>query len=78
MYEVVDARTVKRLSDGAFVPLDPANRDGAAYLAWAKQGNVASPAQAVIQAEPPNFIAEIEELKARLAAVESKEAIAVR
>jgi hypothetical protein len=34
---------VKRLSDGAFIPLDPDNRDYAEYLAWVDAGNTPDP-----------------------------------
>jgi hypothetical protein len=35
--------SVKRLSDNAFIPFDPANTDYQAYLAWLDEGGVASP-----------------------------------
>ena len=36
---------VQRLSDGAFIPFDPANTDYQAYLLWCSEGNVAQPAE---------------------------------
>jgi len=36
--------SIQRLSDGAFIPLDPANTDYAAYLEWIAAGNEPLPA----------------------------------
>jgi len=45
MYKIVadTGNAVLRLSDGAFIPTDPANTDYATYLAWVGEGNVAEP-----------------------------------
>ena len=35
---------IKRIADSAFIPLDPANTDYAAYLEWVAAGNTPLPA----------------------------------
>jgi hypothetical protein len=38
------AQCIKRLSDNAFIPFDPANTDYAEYLEWLEAGNEPLPA----------------------------------
>jgi hypothetical protein len=40
----VNKPSIKRLSDGAFIPQDPDNTDYQAYLKWLEEGNTPEPA----------------------------------
>jgi hypothetical protein len=50
MYQIINnpmtgaPSCIKRLSDNAFIPLDPANTDYAEYLKWLAEGNTPLPA----------------------------------
>ena len=47
MYKkVFESDSIQRLSDGAFIPADPANRDYAEYLSWVEAGNTPEEADA--------------------------------
>jgi len=50
MYKLVkdlrgNVSSVKRLSDNAFIPFDPANTDYQEYLKWLSEGNLPIPAE---------------------------------
>jgi hypothetical protein len=44
MFEDQPAQCIKRLSDNAFIPFDPANTDYQEYLKWVAEGNEPEPA----------------------------------
>jgi hypothetical protein len=55
-YQLTSSTSIIRLSDNAFIPNDPGNRDYADFLAWKAEGNTPLPAPA--PAPPgPDYIA---------------------
>ena len=45
-YQLTTGDTILRLSDNAFIPADPSNRDYREYQAWLAEGNTPDPAPA--------------------------------
>jgi len=48
MYQLTTSTSIIRLTDNAFIPPDPGNRDYREYLEWVEAGNTPEPAP-----EPP-------------------------
>ena len=56
MYQLTTSTSIIRLSDGAFIPADPANTDFATYTAWLEAGNTPESAPAP-PPPPPSYVA---------------------
>jgi len=56
MYQLTTSTSIKRLSDGAFIPNDPGNRDYREYLEYLEAGNTPKPAPAP-PPPPPSYAA---------------------
>jgi hypothetical protein len=51
-YQLTHSDTIKRLSDNAFIPQDPANTDYQQYLLWLEEGNEPIPPDPIVEPEP--------------------------
>jgi hypothetical protein len=56
MYQLTTSTSIVRLSDGAFIPNDPGNRDYRKYLDWLEAGNTPETAPAP-PPPPPSYTA---------------------
>lgn len=56
MYQLTSSDTILRLSDNAFIPAAPGNRDYREYLEWLEEGNTPLPAPAP-PAPGPDYLA---------------------
>lgn len=50
-YQLTHYETIKRISDNAFIPQDPANTDYQEYLRWLEEGNEPLPPDPIPEPE---------------------------
>ena len=66
MYKLIGTTTVKRLSDGAFIPFANGNADYEEYKLWLAEGNVPEPEFTVEELKVSTLNKQIQEAKAYL------------
>jgi hypothetical protein len=52
MYQLTQGDTIRRFTDNAHIPPDPANTDYQQYLDWVSQGNEPLPPDPIPEPEP--------------------------
>jgi hypothetical protein len=50
-YQLTNYDTINRLSDNAFIPFDPENKDYQEYLKWVEEGNEPLPPDPIPEPE---------------------------
>ena len=73
MYQLTNSTGIIRLTDNAYIPQDPGNRDFAEYTAWLADGNKPEPAPA--PPTPPAPLTPVEKLAAAGLTVEELKAL---
>ena len=72
-YQIISDTVVLHVENNLAIPVDPANTDYAAYLAWVEEGNTPDPAPA--PPAPPAPLTPAEKLKAAGLTVEELKAL---
>jgi hypothetical protein len=62
MYQLATSTGIIRLSDGAFIPNDPGNRDYREYRDWLRDGNTPEPAPKPVAVPKPTATEKLQRL----------------
>lgn len=52
MYKIINETAIRRLRDGAYIPMADGNTEYATYLEWLEEGNTPEPADEVVAVNP--------------------------